>query len=91
MVKRRRVDRMDQNILRILSTYRKLTALELWYEFGEDDWVKQKTTEGEILSRLESLTAKGFVERVTETGADGGSVRLIFPVRTGDEMAGKTN
>ena len=66
MAKRSILDEMDQTILRILSDYEGLTPLELWYEIGEDDGVKGKATEEEILSRLESLEAKGFVEAVTK-------------------------
>lgn len=56
------VDVIDENILRILSLYDHLTPLQLWYEFGEDDLGKRRLTEAELLSKLESLRVKGFVE-----------------------------
>ena len=77
------LDAIDQTILRILSAYEQLTAVELWYEFGEDDTVKERVTEGEILSRLESLTARGFVERLTSEGVDGNSAAAIYRIKTG--------
>jgi len=63
---RNSLDQIDRSILRILSYYEKLTALQLWYELGEDDTVKKRLTEEEILGRLESLTAGGFLERLTD-------------------------
>jgi len=76
------LDAIDQSILRILSVYEQLTPLQLWYEFGEDDTVKERVTEGEILSRLESLTARGFVERLTSEGVDGNSAAAIYRIKT---------
>ncbi|NIS69202.1 MAG: hypothetical protein GTO12_09700 [Proteobacteria bacterium] len=77
------LDAIDQTILRILSAYEQLTPLELWFELGENDTVKERATEGEILSRLESLTARGFVERLTSAGVDGISAAAIYRVKTG--------
>lgn len=77
------LDAIDQTILRILPAYEQLTAVELWYEFGEDDAVKETVTEEEILDRLESLREKGFVERVTEAGVDGDPAPVIYRVKTG--------
>ncbi|NIM45028.1 MAG: hypothetical protein GTN80_04230 [Nitrososphaeria archaeon] len=73
---------MDESILRVLSRYEYLTPLQLWYEVGEDDAVKETVTEEEILSRLESLRKKGLVERVTEAGVDGDSAPLTYRVKT---------
>jgi hypothetical protein len=42
-----------------------LTALELWYELGEDDAVKERPKEEEIVRRLEALRVREFVEVVT--------------------------
>ena len=77
------LDAIDQSILRILSVYEHLTPLQLWYEFGEDDTGKERVTEGEILSRLESLAARGFVERLTSEGVDGNSAATIYRIKTG--------
>ena len=83
MEARRSLDTIDQSILRILSAYGQMAPLELWYELGENDAVKERVTEGEILSRLESLTARGFVERVTSPGVDGDPAAAIYRVKTG--------
>ena len=77
------LDAIDQTILRILSAYEQLTALDLWFELGENHTVKERVTEGEILSRLESLTARGFVERLTSEGVDGNAATAIYRVKTG--------
>lgn len=59
-----KMNSIDEKILKVLSLYDHLTPLQLWYELGEDDLVEEKLTEGEILDRLESLRARGFVETV---------------------------
>jgi hypothetical protein len=61
---------IDQTILRILSLYERLNLLDLWYEIGEDDRQKERVTKEEVLSRLEALTAQGFVERFTVEEGD---------------------
>ncbi len=58
------LDRIDLNILRILSRYDHLTPLQVWFELGEDDLVKERATGTEIRSRLDSLETEGFVEAV---------------------------
>jgi hypothetical protein len=59
------LDTIDRNILRTLSLYDSLALLELWYELGEDDAIKnERITREEALSRLESLMDQGLVERV---------------------------
>jgi len=83
------VDEMDQSILRILSTYERLTPLQLWYELAENDAVKRRLTEKEILSRLESLRAKGFVERITGMEVFGDSRLSIYRMKTNPDMEGK--
>ena len=77
------LDAIDQTILRILSAYEQLTALDLWFELGENHTVKERVTEGEILSRLESLAARGFAERLTREGVDGNAATAIYRVKTG--------
>lgn len=66
---------IDENILRILSLHECLTPLQLWYELGEDDGVKERVSMEEIRSRLESLREKGFVERA---GAEEEGIRWFL-------------
>jgi len=56
------MDAIDQMILRKLAIYESLDLLELWYEIGEDDMLKESVTKEEISNRLESLKAQGLVE-----------------------------
>ncbi|NIQ37893.1 MAG: hypothetical protein GTN81_04795 [Proteobacteria bacterium] len=87
MARRTTVDQIDKDILRILSTYEQLTALELWYEVGEDDRVKLNVTEKEIKKRLESLKTRGFVERVKKKAAQNEAAYLGYRLkktRTGE-------
>ncbi len=58
------IDQIDQDILRILSLYDDLSPMQVWFELGEDELVKQRATETEVQSRLESLETEGFVEAV---------------------------
>jgi DNA-binding Lrp family transcriptional regulator len=60
------MDAIDRMILRKLAIYESLDLLELWYEIGEDDMLKESVTKEEISNRLESLKAQGLVEHVTE-------------------------
>ena len=62
------LDEVDRGILRILSGYEQMACLELWYELGEDDALKERVTEAEVGARWEPLRKKGFVERVKEAG-----------------------
>jgi DNA-binding Lrp family transcriptional regulator len=78
------LDPIDESILRILSTYDEMTPLELWYELGEADALKERVTEAEVGARLESLRKKGFVERVKEAGVDGESRRPIYRITRSD-------
>ena len=56
---------VDRNILDIISLYGSLEFLELWYEIGEDDALKEHPmTQEELLMRLEFLLAQGYVERI---------------------------
>jgi DNA-binding HxlR family transcriptional regulator len=54
-----------------------MTPLELWYELGEDDTVKERVTEAEVRARLESLRKKGLVERVSDAEREGSPVFRI--------------
>ena len=64
------MDAIDRMILRKLAIYESLDLLELWYEIGEDDMLKESVTKEEISSRLESLRAQGLVEHVMEAEGD---------------------
>jgi hypothetical protein len=50
MVGRTRKDAIDRIILGKLSLYENLAPLELWYEVGEHDVLKESVTEEEILT-----------------------------------------
>lgn len=69
------LDTTDREILRVLSLYAGLDALQLWYELGESDGRVDRITREEILERLEVLGSKGFVEKVIEPGTGSGPVR----------------
>ena len=84
MKARNSLDEVDRGILRILSGYEQMACLELWYELGEEDTVKQGVTEAEVRARLESLRKQGFVERVKEAGVDGESRRPIYRITRSD-------
>lgn len=58
------LDNVDQSILRILSLYQGMDVLQLWYEMGENDTVKESLTEEEVLTRLRSLQERGWVDCV---------------------------
>ncbi len=66
MARENSLDTVDQDILRILSLYESLDAVELWYEIGEDDTTAESFTKEEIVSRLESLSREGFVKCIEE-------------------------
>ena len=67
MKERNSNDTIDQIILGKLSLYESLDLLELWYEIGEDDLVRERVTKQEISGRLEALRARGLVECLAET------------------------
>jgi hypothetical protein len=79
MKKRNSLDAIDQCILRILSAYEEMATLELWYEIGEDDAVKEGLTEAEIRARLDSLSKKGLVEKLAEREDE--SAPPVFRIR----------
>lgn len=83
MERKNRLDSIDRNILRILSLYEHLNLLQLWYEFGEDDALKERITKEEISNRLEYLRAKGFVERVMDAEIDYDSGYLSYRIKKG--------
>jgi len=58
-----------------------LTPLQLWYEIGEDGGIKERLREEEILDKLESLRAKGFVERVTVAKSSSDAGLLHYRVK----------
>ncbi|NVM26428.1 MAG: hypothetical protein HWN70_11020 [Desulfobacterales bacterium] len=62
-----RIDAIDRIILHKLSLYQSLDLVELWYELGEDDALKECVTREELSSRLESLMVQGLVERVEKS------------------------
>ena len=76
------LDPIGQGILHILSRYESLDFLELWYEIGEDDGLKGQVSKEALLNRLESLAARGYVERVVSQGTKSGSAPLIYRIRT---------
>jgi excisionase family DNA binding protein len=82
------VDAIDQDILRILSLYDHLTLLQLWYELGEDHVVKGSISEEETRKRLESLVARGFVEKARKALFDNGSAPAVYRLKRHDSVAG---
>jgi len=56
---------VDRKILDIISLYGNLGFLDLWYEIGEDDALKEHSmTKEELSMRLEFFVAHGYVERI---------------------------
>ena len=85
MERKNRLDTIDRSILRILSLYEHLNLLQLWYEFGEDEPLKERVTKEEISDRLEYLRAKGFVERVMDAEIDHDSDYLSYGIKKGTD------
>lgn len=85
MERKKRLETIDCNILRILSLYEYLNLLQLWYEFGENEALKERITKERISERLEYLRAKGFVERVMEAEIDDDSGHLSYRIKTGTD------
>jgi len=55
--------KIDNIILDVISHFGTISLMDLWYELGESDDLKEKpVTEDEILSRLEFLAARGLVK-----------------------------
>ena len=77
------VDTVDQAIVRVLSLYDHLTPLQVWFEMGESDLIKVRLTEAEVVDRLESLRAGGFVETIARVQAGGHPTYLDYRVTSG--------
>jgi hypothetical protein len=57
------LEKIDEIILDVISHFGTISLMDLWYELGEShDLKEQPVTKAEVLSRLELLAAKGFVE-----------------------------
>jgi hypothetical protein len=64
MGKAKSLDAVDQEILRVLSLYEQLSLSEVWFEIGEAR-VLGPVAKEQVLSRLESLKGRGFLERIS--------------------------
>jgi len=82
---RTEVDETDRGILQILSTYEQLTPLQVWYELEEDPSGRAKPSVEEVLKRLESLSEKRFVERVTGKEVSGNSRLSIYRLKADNQ------
>jgi excisionase family DNA binding protein len=82
-----RVDATDQNIIRKLSLYDHLTPLQLWYELGEAPVVKGRISMEETRKRLESLMARGFVERARKASFARGSDPEVYRLKRRKTLA----
>ncbi len=57
------LEKIDKIIIDVISHFGTINLMDLWYELGESrDLKEQPVTKDEVLSRLEFLSAKGFVE-----------------------------
>ena len=62
------LEKIDRNILDIISLYGSLEFIELWLEVGEHDALKkQQLTKDELMKRLEILLSQGYVERIIDS------------------------
>ena len=80
------LDLLDRSLLRILSAHNELTLLDLWYELGEDDEAKETVSETEIGKRLESLAARGYVERLVRQGEKDNSGAVKYRIKPGSDV-----
>ena len=80
------LDMIDQAFVRILSAFEQLTALDLWYELGEDDAVNEGMSEAEVGAGLESLRKRGFVEKVRKARFDHDSYPAVYRVTGGIDV-----
>jgi len=63
MEKFNHLEAIDRKILEIISHYGNLNLLDLWYELGECDDLKEiPVTEEEVVNRLWFLQDQGVVE-----------------------------
>ena len=76
------LDPIDRLILRILSQYDDLDLLQLWYELGECNGSVEHMTQEEVLSSLESLRSRGFVQPV---GKSEGQTRWTVTAKRGGD------
>ena len=68
MKKNSGLEKIDRDILGIISLYGSLEFMELWFEVGEHDALKkQQLTKDELMKRLEFLLSKGYVERLIDS------------------------
>ena len=63
MGKAKSLDAINREISRVLSLYEQLSLLELWFEIGEAR-ILGPMTKRQVSSKLGSLMAQGFVERI---------------------------
>jgi len=57
------LEKIDKIILDVISHFGTIALMDLWFELGEsDDLKEQPVTKDEVLCRLELLAAKGFVK-----------------------------
>jgi len=56
---------LNENIIHILSFYKQLNPLQLWYELNEVNNGKDRVSVAEITKTLESLQERGMVERIS--------------------------
>jgi DNA-binding Lrp family transcriptional regulator len=82
MERDRRLDSLDQTLLRILSAHGDLTPLLVWHHLGRNDTARQGVSEREIRRRLESLEAGGYVERVVTQERETAEAPAIYRIRT---------
>ena len=68
MKKNSGLEKIDRNILDIITLYGSLEFIELWLEAGEHDALKkQQLTKDELLKRLEFLLSQGYVKRILDS------------------------
>jgi hypothetical protein len=57
------LEKIDEFILEVISHFRTIRSLDLWYELGESsDFKARSVSQDEMLSRLNFLVAKGYVK-----------------------------
>lgn len=57
------LEKIDKIIIDVISHFGTISLMDLWCELGENrDLKEQPVTKDEVLSGLEFLAAKGFVE-----------------------------
>jgi Fe2+ or Zn2+ uptake regulation protein len=56
---------LNESIIHILSFYKQLNPLQIWYELSEVNNLKDRVSVAEIKKTLESLQKRGIVERIS--------------------------